>query len=68
MIPLNPRVDDIINKFRKISSEKSKKYSRQDMKDLISLCLDGVVTLFFFFFFFLNIYIYIKLIKKIFFN
>jgi len=52
MIPLNPRVDDIINKFRKISSEKSKKYSRQDMKDLISLCLDGVVTLFFFFFFF----------------
>jgi len=58
MIPLNPRVDDIINKFRKISSEKSKKYSRQDMKDLISLCLDGVVTLFFFFFFFKYIYLY----------
>ncbi|ORX57314.1 hypothetical protein BCR36DRAFT_345427 [Piromyces finnis] len=42
MIPLNPRVDDILNRFKKISSDKNKKYSRQDMKDLISLCLDGV--------------------------
>jgi len=65
MIPLNPRVDDIINRFRKISSDKGKKYSKQDMKDLISLCLDGVVSLYIYllllYLFIINhnIYIYI---------